>query len=212
MFDCSDDTKQRLQSVVMIFATGYKMLMASMLAIFVPQKCGESKECSLSDNFTDLTRFNTVVLVFNFITLTSYLVFYGIEYYRENWCIEYLDFDESKPMNGLAQDLDPYPELKTQLVRVNRAYFFTTILVIGSSIVNFVLSCVLVYHFYYLDYKSVSVMIAYAVMIADKLYSSLDNSQRSYQECLPYSAYRFGPVVYNVVDADYRTTEMTSRT
>lgn len=56
----SEDNRQRLQSVVAIVTTGYKML----LAVFVPQKCPESvnQECSMVDNFTDLTPFNTAVI------------------------------------------------------------------------------------------------------------------------------------------------------
>lgn len=209
----SEDNRQRLQSLVTLFATGYKMLMAGMLAVFVPQRCPESvnQECSMADNFTDLIPYNTAVLIVNLLTLAAYLTFYGVEYYRENWCIEYLDFDESKPVNGLEKEIETYPELKTQLMRVNLVYFYATVGVLALSVVNFVMSSVLVYHFYYLDYKSITVMITYAVLIADKLASSLSNSQRSYEQCLPYSAYRSGPLVYNVVDVDYKTVEMTKQ-
>lgn len=209
----SDDTRQRLQSVVTLLSTGYKMLMAGMLSLFVPQKCTESvnNECTLQDNFTDLTPYNTAVLAINFVTLASYLIFYSVEYYRENWCIEYLDFDESKPLNGLSNDLENYPELKAKLIQVNQAYFYTSIGVMGMSAVNFVLSSVLVFHYYYLDYKSISVMITYAILIADKLASSWTNSRKSFEECIPYSAYRTGPVVYNMVDIDHQRVQELTR-
>lgn len=219
----SDDNMQRIQSWISIGANGYKVLMASLLAVFVPQKCPESaaNECTMKDNFTDLTGFNVAVLIVNFCTLAIFLVFYGIEYYRENWCIEYLDYDENKAFNALHTEIEAYPQLKEKLTGINQLYYKMAITAMIFNAVNFVMSSVLVYGFYYLDYKSVTVMITYLILIADKLVFSLNISKKSYEEVVPNSAYRTGPVVYNTIDVDHRNqveskieseseTEMTS--
>ena len=56
--------------------------MASLLSIFIPQKCvinGVSRTCTFSDNFADLTHYNTFVVIFNFITLGVFVGLYYVE-------------------------------------------------------------------------------------------------------------------------------------
>lgn len=204
----SQDNQQRLQSWIAIGANGYKVLMASMLCIFVPQKCPDG-ECTLKDNFTDLIPFNTAVLVINFMVLAIFIGFYILEYIRENWCIEYLDFDESKAMNALSTEIEQYPEFKERLSYINKVYYQYTVVLVLVNVVNFVCSSVLIFHYYYLDFKSVTVMITYAVLIADKIAFTLTISKQSFETYVPCSAYRTGPVVYNVIDADYQKSLTT---
>lgn len=201
----SEDNSQRFKSILSIFSNGYKVLMAALLSVFVPQKCPESptNECSISDNFKDLIPYNIVVIVVNFLTLASFLIFYGIEYYRENWCIEYLDIDENKPMTNLKTEIEEYPEFKNELVNINYLYYISSYTLLGLNIVNFVMSSVLIYHFYYLDFKSISVMITYFLLVSDKLFTTIATSKKSYLEIMPNSAYMNGPVVFNIVDKDY---------
>jgi hypothetical protein len=53
----SEDNKQRIKSFLLFILEFFKVLMATLLAVFVPQNCPESLngECTMSDNFTDLT-------------------------------------------------------------------------------------------------------------------------------------------------------------
>lgn len=216
----SEDTRQRLQSAVALGANGYKICMASLLCVFVPQRC-DDHECSVVDNFRDLTPFNTFVLVCNFLTLAMFIAFFAVEFHRENWCIEFLDYDETKPVTQLQTDIERYPELKTNLFDVNRMYMYTTCVAILFSLVNFVLSGILVFRDYYLDFKTVTVWLTYLLLIADKMIFSLTTSMESNNKGVPTSAYRVGPVVFNVVDADHShnpcephpppTTEMSTR-
>jgi hypothetical protein len=206
----SEDTKQRLQSAVAIAANGYKICMASLLCIFVPQKC-DNRECTIMDNFQDLTPFNTLVLVFNLITLAMFLAFFAVEFFRENWCIEYLDYDETKPITQLKSDIEHYPSIKDKLFYMNNMYMKTTCVTILFSIVNFAISGVLVFRDYYLDFKTVTVWFTYLLLIADKMMFSLQTSIESNEKCVPTSAYRTGPVVFNVIDSDHTAaTEMTN--
>ena len=179
--------------------------MASLLALFVPQKCPESpsNECTLRDNFTDLIPFNVAVLVMNFLTLGSVIALSVIEYLRENWCIEYLDFDEKQPMTALVGQLDRQPTLKETLIRHTHRYYVTAWVAVAFNMLNFLLSTVLIYHYYYLDYKSITVMLSFVLLIADKLVSAFTVSRRSFDDLIVQSAYRSGPAVYNVLDPDH---------
>lgn len=201
---CSEDTQQRWQSILAFGLSGYRVMMASMLAVFVPQQCPESpsNECTLRDNFIDLIPFNTAVLVVNFLTLASLITLLLVEYLREQWCITSLDFDEKQAITALSQHLVPHPEIRREMETHAKRYYLTSIIAIACNMVNVVMSAVLIYHFYYLDYKSITVLISYVLLIADKLANAFLVSRRSFEECIVQSAYRSGPAVYNVIDPD----------
>ena len=44
------DTKERLKTIFIFLLQSYKVLMGSMLVIFVPQMCGDDV-CGITDNF-----------------------------------------------------------------------------------------------------------------------------------------------------------------
>ena len=61
--DVSDDKDQMLNSFFTSFVDGVKVAVACLLSVFVPQYCDESGgTCTLSENFSNLTSFNTFVL------------------------------------------------------------------------------------------------------------------------------------------------------
>jgi hypothetical protein len=211
----SDDNKQRIKATLSFILESYKVLMASLLVVFVPQRCDaevlheqnmtvyENTECSLRDNFFDLDRFNLGVLIFNFLTLGSFVALYVIEYIRENWCIEYLDVDINKPNNNLSKEIEKYPELKDKLIVKNSDYYKSLITVIIMSITNFVISAIVVYE-YYLDYKTLTVLLTNILLLVDKIASCYSISKTSLMEKLPYSAYMKTPVIFNTIDIDYK--------
>ena len=43
------DTKERMKTIFIFLLQSYKVLMGSMLVLFVPQSCGDSV-CSITDN------------------------------------------------------------------------------------------------------------------------------------------------------------------
>jgi hypothetical protein len=215
MFKLSDDTKQKIKATLSFVLESYKVLMASLLVVFVPQRCEnevineqnitvvENTECTLSENFIGLDRFNLGVLIFNFLTLGSFVALYVIEYIREHWCIEYLDIDISKANNNLSVEIEKYPELQDKLIIKNKDYYKSLITVIIMSITNFVLSSIVI-HEYYLDYKTLTVLLTNILLVVDKISSCYMISNTSLIEKLPYSAYMKTPVIFNTIDADYK--------
>jgi hypothetical protein len=225
MKEISSDTVQRIKATILFISEMFKVLMATLLSVFVPQKCGDddiiindynstftnsnnttSTECSMSDNFTNLSSFNIAVLVINFATLGSFLSMYIIEYVRENWCIKYLDMDNNKANTNLKTEIENYPEIKNNLIKLNKHYFNNIIVLLVSNVVNFVMSSVLIYYYYFLDYRSVTVLLTNVLLIIDKLVASLNTANNSIKETLPFSAYMKVPAVYNTIDADFVIT------
>lgn len=215
MFELSDDSKQKIKATLSFVLESYKVLMASLLVVFVPQRCEmqvvneqnativENTECSLSENFYGLDKFNLGVLIFNFLTLGSFVALYVIEYIREHWCIDYLDIDITKANNNLSKEIEKFPELKEKLIVKNSDYYKSLITVIIMSITNFVISAIVVYE-YYLDYKTLTVLLTNILLLVDKIASCYTISKTSLMEKLPYSAYMKTPVIFNTIDADYK--------
>ncbi len=74
----SVDGKQRITTTCLMFLEFYKILMATFLVLFVPQKC-ESEVCSVTQNFYRRDSVHFAALLSNFITFVSVLYFYFVE-------------------------------------------------------------------------------------------------------------------------------------
>ena len=206
MLNFTDDQKQTINTIILLFSESFKVLMATLLAIFVPQRCDNQAEklCTLVDNFTSLTKYNLAVLIFNFITLGCFISLYVIEYTREHWCIEFLDIDNDKPNTNLKTEIEKYPEYKDKMIQLNNRYNNISIVVVFMNVINFILSSVLIYGYYYLDYRSVTVLVTNTILIIDKIINCFNVSKKSVQEILPISAYMTTPIIFNIIDKDYR--------
>ncbi len=105
------DTNQRLKSGILFFLEFYKVLMGTLLLVFIPQDCG-NHSCSINENIYSIGLFRNIVKFYNFFTLLLVFVFYIIELKRENWCIEFLDVDVTRPNNNLDEEIEKYPIYK----------------------------------------------------------------------------------------------------
>ena len=72
-------------------------------------------------------------------------------------------------------------------------------------IVNFIFTCSIMFMFYYLDYKTI------VILIVDKLYNFINVSNKLVEEMMPFSAYILIPIIYNTIDANYKITENNSQ-
>ena len=112
------DLKERLKIGALWLFQSYKIIMGSLLLLFVPQKCEELvlsdkssssnlneyeyKICSVSDNLNkkdDL--FHDITLGFNFLCVGLFFITYIVELRRENWCVKNLDINHDFPDNHL---------------------------------------------------------------------------------------------------------------
>lgn len=210
MISLTDDQKQTINSIILLLSESFKVLMATLLSIFVPQRCDNQSDkiCTIVDNFTNLTNYNIAVTTVNFITLGCFVLLYIVEYRRENWCIEYLDIDNDKPNTNLKTEIDKYPEYKEKMMLLNNDYNNISMLVVGMNIINFILSAILIYGYYYLDYKSITVLLTNIILIVDKIINCFNVSKKSVQDILPISAYMTSPIIFNIIDKDYRKDEI----
>lgn len=155
---------------------------------YVPNLDGTYRDCSIKDNFTNLSKINLVTVIFNFLTFGIFIGFYILEYYREHKCIKYLDIDDSLPSNNLKNEIMLYPKIEVKLNKLNIHYRNYSFVMFIVNIVNIILSSFVIYQ-YYGGYKSIVGMISEVFLIVDKLYNSINIAYKSVKEILPYSAY-----------------------
>jgi len=199
----SEDTKQKINFGIKVASECFKVFMACLLSVFVPQNC-EGEVCTFDQNFEDLSNYNSFVLAWNFLTLSSFIYLYWVDTRNEIWLINAFDQDRTKPDNYLSTDIKDYPEVLTKLKehnqKVKNVYFFTT----GLYIVNIVLSSVLVLYYYYYDIKTLTALITNSLLVVDKLINGVSISMRANNENSAISLYAKEPVLYNVIDKDLR--------
>ena len=209
------DLKERLKIGALWVFQSYKVIMGSLLILFVPQKCEELVEysgstdgeyqdviCSVSDNLhkTD-DMFHNITLGFNFLCVGLFLVTYVVELRREHWCVKHLDINHDFPDNHLDDIIDQKPELKMELRKRNNRYFKITSITSGVYMINLILSSIIIYD-NYVGIQAVTSYTSYVALILLKIYNSLFISYTSLHNNKALSGYITEFSSFNVFDED----------
>ncbi len=205
------DTQQTLNIVSITVSESFKILMATLLSIFIPQKCvinGVSRTCTFSDNFADLTHYNTFVVVFNFITLGIFVGLYYVEIKREDWMIKHLEFDNNFSDNNLQTLKPSYPKIFSRLTHYNKIYYKYYSILKYFFIANFIVSAVLVLHFYYLDYRTATTLLTNVALCWTKVMTGTNLAKESLENEKAISYYNTKFVFFNNIDSEYKKTEV----
>jgi hypothetical protein len=214
----SNDMKERLKIGALWVFQSYKVIMGSLLILFVPQKCEELVEysgssaddsteyesaiCSVSDNLhkTD-DMFHNVTLGFNFLCVGLFLITYVVELRRENWCVKNFDINHDFPDNHLDDIIDQKPELKAELYKRNNRYFKITSVTSSVYMINLILSSIIIYD-NYVGIQAVTSYTSYVALILLKIYNSLSISYSSLKGEKALSGYITEFSSFNVFDED----------
>ena len=204
----SIDSKQRITTTLLMFLEFYKILMATFLVLFVPQKC-EYEVCTVTENFLKRDPVHFAALISNFITFSSVLNFYMVEIKRENWCIQYLDIDISKPNDYLDNEIEAYPKYKKQMNLLNKRYLKSMYISSTLLVINFGLSGAAV-GFDYVGTNTVTTMLSFFLLLSSKLYSAYSTGTESVNKERALSAYMKTAKTYNTIDDDYRIADINT--
>ena len=195
------DFNQKVAVAITVVLEMYRVLVSSFLVLFVPQKCGDHV-CSLSENMVLENHLYSAGLVFNFITMASFLAMYTLEVKRENRLITYLEVNKSVPSdnNSVAKVLEGLSADKRDSIwTLDKYYQYAGLASIGLFSINTILSGFVVYT-YYLDSQTTSTYITNILFMLTKMadvYSTVNTEKNIF-----YSAYMKGKVQYNDVDPD----------
>ena len=139
------DNKERIKVFILFLLQSYKVIMGSMLLIFVPRKCGDGV-CTVQQNLVTDDMFNKAALGFNYASIGFFLLTYVIELRRENFCVHNFDIDHDVGDNNLAIILKDKPKLLDSLHYHNRLYNNITKATFIVYFINFIMSNIVLYN------------------------------------------------------------------
>lgn len=161
-------------------------------------------ECSIDENFTNLTDFNKAVLGWNFITLGTVLIQYIMAWRRERFMIDKLEISNLDTRIHLRDIIHQYPHIEDRLQWYNRRVFELSVIGILFQVVNILMSAVLIFRDYYNGYKSVTSFFTNVLITATVLKNAAVNTYIGMKHRLAYSAVSFDPISYNNVSPLFR--------
>ena len=213
----NNDFKERLKIGALFIFQSYKVIMGSLLILFVPQKCTDLNDlsgsnisddnqdsviCSINDNlYKTNDNFHNVTLGLNFLCVTLFFGMYFVELRRENWCVKYFDINHDFPDNHLNDIINTKPEIKLELRKKNNRYFKITCLTTSVYLINLVLSSIIIYT-NYAGIQAVTSYMSYVALILLKIYNSLFISYTSLKGDKALSGYITEFSSFNVFDED----------
>ena len=200
------DCKERIKIALTFLLQSYKVLMGSMVLLFVPRGC-DDHICSVTDNLYNTNDLNVSGLVFNFITVCSFVAVYAAELRRENWCVHNFDIDHNVSDNNLAIILKNKPELSNTLHYHNRLYKNTTLGCLTIFIVNFVISNYILYNDEVFWTIGLAPYSSYMILVLMKIYNSYYIATHSISNDKALSAYMTEFSSFNIIDPDMLTLE-----
>lgn len=154
----SKDTLEKYMTYVTMIIEFFKLLMACLLAVFVPQMCyamgpkasaarmaeGDG-ECGFSELFLTASPYNVFVLVWNFCTLAMCVVHRSVTSQREAFMVDTFDVDRRLPPENIKEVLQTNPTLLHLLVDWNKRVYASALLFLIFNFLNFIFSAVLVW-------------------------------------------------------------------
>ena len=209
----NQDSKEIFISYVSTVLEFYKIFMACLLVIFVPQYCEDTKTtCTFKQNFENLSRFNEFVIFYNFATLAAFIYLYYIQSKRETYWITHLEVNKDKPDNGLQESLsgnEKYDKILNRVKYYNNLIHSITKRAIVNFYINALFSSILILYYYYDGFRSVTTLITSILLVSQKLYTTFTISSECIRDKpIALSLTRLEPISFNDVDPDYRSELM----
>ena len=195
------DFQQKTSSYITFILEMYRVLMGTLLLLFVPQKCGDDL-CSMSQMFEKNDAKYIGNISVNIMTFLAFFLMYIVELRRENKMISYLEVNKEFPCDNdaVGEALLLLPEDKRKVVlNLDGSYQKTCYIAALFYIGNSVYSGLTIYENFY-DSKTTTVFITNLLFLLGKLIDvyGLANTETN----IFYSAYLKDKVQYNYADPD----------
>jgi hypothetical protein len=195
------DFKERIRIIAMFLLQSYKVLMGSLLLLFVPQECGDEL-CTMSQSLSNDNILYRISLIINFITVGFFALTYFIELRRENYCVNKFDIDHNVADNNLSLVLKEKPFLLSKVQKHNKRYYYVTISTFIIYFINFILSTIILVQDNIFLSTGLTPYLSYIILILMKLYDCYCISSTSIKEDKALSSYMVEFTSFNVIDPD----------
>ena len=199
------DVKERIKIICIFILQFYKIVMGTMLSLFVSQKCINDDKtiriCSLKDNLLTDDIYHQIVLGLNCATLLLFIYLYSVELKRENYCIKQFDIDHTYPDNNIITIIDSKPGVKSKINKINKHYYNVAKLMVFVYFINFVSSFGIVFDE---DKRNGSTtytgFLSFTLLVGSKLWDSFCVSRKSYLKNTIQSSYLKEYSSFNIFD------------
>lgn len=193
------DFQQKSNVYITLVIELYRVLVGSLLIMFVPQKCGE-EICGMTELINSKDSLNNATLAMNIFSLCAFCALYFVEVKRENKLINYLEVDKTVPTDNdsVGEALIQLPVAKKEsILYLDGLYQKVSYVALAAFLTNSGLSGYTVFN-NYLDDKTLTVYLTNVLFMAFKLKEAYDISNT--KKNIFISAYLTQPVQYNNVD------------
>lgn len=199
----TQDSAQRLKVAGLFLIQFYKITTGTLLALFVPQKCGE-KVCTISQNLNNKEPYHELVMYTNFTSMFIFLTFYVIELCREEWCVRRLDVDNNFSDNHLKTIIENIPKLNNRMDKINKIYYYLFLINFSTYMINLGLSVKLLNDNYHSS-STISSFCSFVLLVLMKMFNSFTVSRESLKNDKMMSAFMMEFISFNIFDKDYLT-------
>lgn len=143
----NQDFQQHTNMVISVSLELYRVLVSSLLLLFIPQSCG-GNICELTDNMNNPDKHYQIGFIINWITMSILFIMYATEIRREEKLIKLLEVNNkiSTDDHSVGRRLDMFPEYKKQqLFQVDKHYQYVSYIASVVFIVNTIYSWQMIY-------------------------------------------------------------------
>jgi hypothetical protein len=195
----NQDFQQKTNMVISVSLELYRVMISSLLIIFVPQKC-DDHVCSLMDNLYADNKLYYIGLIINYITLVSFLMMYICETRREEKLIKILEVNKtiSTDNESVGKRLDILPKEKhQQILNVDKHYQYISYYVMCVYGLNITFSSIVINE-YSLGNQTLVIFLTNLLFMITKLsnvYNIINTEQNIF-----FSAYLNTKVQFNDLD------------
>jgi len=193
--------QQKINMFMIIFLEIYRVMISSLLIVFVPQSCDTDKHiCSMMENVKDHDLKTSIGLLLNYLTMLSFIILYICEIRREEKLIKILEVNNktSSDSESVGKRFDILDvNKKNLLLKIDKNYKYVTYYVICIYVLNTIVSGVIINE-HSLDYHTKIVFMTNILFMITKLYNviTIVNTEKN----IFLSAYLNTKVQYNDID------------
>ena len=144
----SQDFRQKMIMIFSVSVELYRVMVSSLLLIFIPQRCENNNMCTIIQNVTNKDGNYRIGLIINYITMSCFIVLYMCEIRREEKLIKLLEVNNriSSDSESVGKRLEMFTEDKRNLLfSIDNQYKNISYLVMCMFIVNTMYSWFIVY-------------------------------------------------------------------
>ena len=197
----NQDSNQKFSMIFITLFEIYRVLMSTLLLMFVPQECN-GEQCSLSDKTFPDDDYEKFVACHNYVVMVMFFVFYFLEITRELYFINYLHTNRFKPRDNESVEealsqLDS--KRKKRIEDTASLYKLWGYICMVAFVLNTTFSSVAVFN-NFLDSKTITVFLTNVMFMSTKLYDvhSVSNTKKY----IFLSSYLTRKIQFNDVDPD----------